>query len=434
MGPRAAASASATAGHAAVAGSARQASVRSRPAAARAQATGLARNSGVSTSSGIEYPPDTSGLTYRATTSISRPAYLSPITDPQSGQRITRITNTGGLRHRYSSKAVWNADQSLLMLDNAGRALLNGTTYASLLTGFSAGDYFAWDATVPSRGWSSNGGNAFRRMTITSSAISIAQTWTLSDYTSVDYGGGQGSPSTDGRYHAMAWRKSSGSVGVLVFDSTLGSVISEVALGSASSPSALIDSVCMSQAGDYVVVQFTAVGTGTTAGTWVYNRDLSTGTRRFLTNSTSHYDAGRLADGTDVLVMTEQRTGGYPGSGSFTVTGRWVMSSGVWAGTAATNYVFSHVSCRNTARWGWAYLSNYAASGTFPGKDEVVAVKLDGSDTVERFCHARSNAGESFYTLQTHACPSPDGARVIFASAWGTTSASDVYAFVTQAS
>jgi hypothetical protein len=109
------------------------------------------------------------------------------------------------------------------------------------------------------------------------------------------------------------------------------------------------------------------------------------------------------------------------------------MSTGVWAPTGATNYIYSHVSTRNTARPGWAYISNYASSGSFPGLDEIVAVKLDGSDIVERFCHARSNAGESYYSLQTHGCPSPDGQRVIFASAWNTTSSSNLYPYVTEA-
>jgi hypothetical protein len=225
------------------------------------------------------------------------------------------------------------------------------------------------------------------------------------------------------------WRKSSGAVGVGVFDAIAGSVISEVQLGSGSSSQSVIDSVCMSPSGDYVFVQGSSVGSGVSQGSWIYHRDLSPSTRRFLSISTSHYDAGSLEDGTDALVMTEQLIGGGTGGGSWVVTGRWVMSSGVWAATGALNYVYSHVSTRNTARPGWAYLSNYAPSGTFPGRDEIVAVKLDGSNTVERFCHSHTNS-ES-YGLQTHGCASPDGARVIFCSAWY---GSNGYAFVTEAS
>ena len=47
---------------------------------------------------------------------------------------------------------------------------------------------------------------------------------------------------------------------------------------------------------------------------------------------------------------------------------------------------------------------------------EIVAVKMDGSGTVERFGHYHSTA--SVYRSQAQAVPSPDGRRVLFASDW----------------
>ena len=60
---------------------------------------------------------------------IPNPDYLKPITDPTFGAKITRVTDPNrpvpGLhltwgnvaRHHYSIDPVWNADQSLLILD-----------------------------------------------------------------------------------------------------------------------------------------------------------------------------------------------------------------------------------------------------------------------------------------------------------------------------
>ncbi len=59
----------------------------------------------------------------------NRPDYLRPVIDPKSATKITRITGDPGelipgldarwdtvARHGYSKEAVWNADQSLLLL------------------------------------------------------------------------------------------------------------------------------------------------------------------------------------------------------------------------------------------------------------------------------------------------------------------------------
>jgi hypothetical protein len=57
-----------------------------------------------------------------------------------------------------------------------------------------------------------------------------------------------------------------------------------------------------------------------------------------------------------------------------------------------------------------------------PGKrfdDEVVAVKIDGSKAVERLAHMHG-AFNGCYRCETHAVPSRDGQRVIFASNWTT--------------
>jgi len=76
----------------------------------------------------------------------------------------------------------------------------------------------------------------------------------------------------------------------------------------------------------------------------------------------------------------------------------------------------SHVSTRNLERPGWAYVSYFKADGKC-FNDEIVAVKLDGSGSVERYTHKHS-VTPGCYRCESHPVPSPDGRRVLFASNW----------------
>jgi hypothetical protein len=84
------------------------------------------------------------------------------------------------------------------------------------------------------------------------------------------------------------------------------------------------------------------------------------------------------------------------------------------------------MSARSLNRNGWAYLSVYGPQGTLPGNDQVLAVNLDGSGTVEVFAHAHHY--DSRYESSPFAVPSRDGARVLFGSEW--TAGGPIYAYV----
>jgi hypothetical protein len=75
-----------------------------------------------------------------------------------------------------------------------------------------------------------------------------------------------------------------------------------------------------------------------------------------------------------------------------------------------------HVSTRNLDRPGWAYVSWFKVDGS-RYSDEITAIKLDGSGSVERLCHMHT-AASGCYRCEAHPVPSRDGARVIFASNW----------------
>src|SRR5204863_2566827 len=93
--------------------------------------------------------------------------------------------------------------------------------------------------------------------------------------------------------------------------------------------------------------------------------------------------------------------------------------------TDPTNEAYAHhISTRNLNRPGWAYVDFFQEDGK-RFSDEVIAVKLDGSKVVQRFAHKHSGfeAGtadltEECYRCESHAVPSLDGRRMLFASNW----------------
>ncbi len=89
-------------------------------------------------------------------------------------------------------------------------------------------------------------------------------------------------------------------------------------------------------------------------------------------------------------------------------------------------YGDAHLSCRNLQRPGWAYLSTDPERGGM-----ILAVKLDGSMTVEFFGHHFSSSVN--YTKSPMPVPSPDGTGVMFNSDFGdSTNPELVYVFETS--
>ncbi|CAA6809751.1 MAG: Unknown protein [uncultured Sulfurovum sp.] len=87
-------------------------------------------------------------------------------------------------------------------------------------------------------------------------------------------------------------------------------------------------------------------------------------------------------------------------------------------------YGGGHVSCRNTKRRGWCYVTTH-----YTGYKRVFALKLDGTgeENIENFSqtHLKDGYGE------TYGGASPDGSEVIFNSHWDTDT---IHTFVAEAS
>ena len=85
------------------------------------------------------------------------------------------------------------------------------------------------------------------------------------------------------------------------------------------------------------------------------------------------------------------------------------------------------VEDRNTKRPGWGVVgTNNSTSFVLSG--EIYALKMDGSQAIERYAHHRSV--QTDYEAAPFASPSWDGKRIIFRSNWGNTSGRPVGAYV----
>jgi hypothetical protein len=95
-----------------------------------------------------------------------------------------------------------------------------------------------------------------------------------------------------------------------------------------------------------------------------------------------------------------------------------------------------HISTRNSQRPGWVYVGYRSDHVGYKYSDEIMAVKMDGSQQVQRFTHTHTDIGT--YVGEAHAVPSPDGRRILWDSTWskncttcGTTS--DIKPYIVDA-
>ncbi len=406
---------------------------------------------------------------------VPRPPYGAPMMDPTFHTLVRRIAGNvgtalgGGVagswgrdaRHHYSKDQPWNSDGTLLALQNSGspsQVYLDGRTYTVKLgkcSSYSVGD----DRWHPSKAHPDERINVNGSELMWYDVVRCVKTrsWTLPF--AVDYfGPSEGNPSNDGRYAALT-----DGTRMFVVDmdpqpplapypaQRIGPAVSIASCGLADCS---VDWVSVSASGKYVVVSYN--------GDHPRVFDLDPGTLaltpRVMPASETHcsgapgrgyiYDLGHadLAvnpfDNNEDVLVGQEHCGNRGRVVGGKVMGSVVMvrlrDGAVTPLTDPTNEAYAHhISARNYDRPGWVYVGYHDE----PGKkysDEIVAVKLDGSKSVQRFAHKHS-AYSGCYRCESHAVPSRDGRRVLFASNWdrscglGCGASSDIKAYVVWA-
>lgn len=372
-----------------------------------------------------DYPEDTFPITSIATPVVRMPEYLKPMIDPTFGSTITRISDQTALdsqetaiKHAYSKNQYWNCDGSLVLLYGSPGYVLDGRTYKELRR-INIPRHAVWSnkdpnktfgTTVTARNGMEYGLNSFVTCNMTTDEWTLLHQFTQYDYICI--GEGEGNISNDDRYVALQC-KSGANTYLVVYDIQNDSIISTWDM-----QGRWPNNVSMSQSGNYVAAQWGVDGTGRYQGIEVFGRDLVF-QRQLHYNGQAHFDIGYDTSGNEVIAYFSAN----PNPPYNTRPCMYRLSDGTATdlfGNIQGRMSNWHVSCRNVDRPGWAYYSFYEVTfGTDLGKDEIFAVKLDGSGTVERFGHTQSSGyGISGYDGCPMAVPNRDGTKVLFSSDW----------------
>ncbi len=377
----------------------------------------------------IVLPPDRA-LTPVRRPDILRPGYLVGITDPTFGSTVRRVSDNHAfrstgmwLRQSHAKLQPWNSDGTRLLLGYTDPGfLIDGRTYAfdgQLLHKASSG---VWSNVDPDTFYSVQG-NQLLRISARSGRSEVAHDF--AGWTSVDIGHGEGSPSNDDRSIALI-ASDAERVAVIVYDLVRDEVVSTLPMPRWAGEG--LDWAAVSQSGSYVVLNWVEDGAGRGRGIDVYDRDLRF--VRHLADVSEQGDLGYDAAGQEVYVTFDPARGKRDGDQQRIVA--LGLEDGRMRLLQRTDWVGTHVSCRNLERPGWCYVSDASADAPRAGTggfDEIFALKLDGSGTVQRFAHAHQSKGVP-YDWTTLAVPSRDGTRVLWASDWGLGTVAPAYAYV----
>jgi hypothetical protein len=399
---------------------------------------------------------------------VPKPSYLAPSIDPTFRTRLLRITNDPGrpatpvagvwgtdARHVYSKQQPWNATGTMLTVENRGGGaksspiILDGETYRPLFTPCDAFDNYDYR-------WHPSPAHANEQIAVNKAGTELmwfdvvhckkTRSWKLPFRADYGIGSGEGNVSADGRYVVI-----SDSARMVVVDMDprgpnapgypyrrIGPVYTfePCSLKTGEPDFCPNGNISISPSGRYIDVKF---GSGGVACDTICDMHRIFEVDSGLVIRPHPMDARALRCGSfaarpngwvfplkhadlaldpfdhneDVLI------GGRacPGSSIGRVVKVRLRDGKVTALTDPMNEAsFMHGSARNTLRPGWFYVT-YARGVTGARFNaEIVAVKMDGSGTVERFGHYHSTA--STYRAQAQAVPSPDGRRVLFASDW----------------
>jgi hypothetical protein len=333
--------------------------------------------------------------------------------------------------HNYSKDPAWSADERLLVLKRVkslGTTLyLDGQTYRPLFARSApAGTAETrWHPTIPDEMVIVGTDATVRRWNARTNAVT-ATLFAAPGYAAADWSY-EGDLSTDARYVAIrATRSADGKRVGFRADLVTGAKGPDIDFAAEGifNP----DAVSVSAKGTYIMATGGITGgTPCCGGAYDAHKVFDAATGRLVQfwseyGRPSHYDHAVDAFGNEVAVGVD-KSPANPGrvvmrrlaDGAVTV-----LTKGGFAG---------HTSARNAARPGWAYVSHsYNGPNWPPYRDEVFAVRLDGSQAIERYGNLHGlNSGD--YDAEAHAVPAPDGRRVLFASEWGSAGARPVHAY-----
>jgi len=362
--------------------------------------------------------------------SIPRPGYLVPFTDPVFGTTITRITDAGKsianptgnstlngrswgsqTGHAYSSRAAWNADQSLMMMEKGtdGMIFLDGSSYTPLFRRSWPGDV-RWHPIDPDVLLYIDGSGhcvgAYEPRTNNTP-------WErcFSGYRSMEWSDpGKGKPSLDGKIIPVrAQRSSDGHWVAFLYYIDSDTRTSDIDMTPYVDPGDDPQFV-MSPLGDTIIINGCIIGH---TGKCEAQMALDVATRRELWRTNYYHDPGHADEAVDA--NGEAWRIGVSKEGPFK---GHIIKRNFRTGEAVTliPYWGEHTSTRGIEASRNMAIVSYAYPSGSPLRSEIAGVCLDGS-CFERYAHTH-NSGSSDYLAENHGSISQFGNKIVFRSDW----------------
>jgi len=384
----------------------------------------------------IKKYPATTTLAARATdNTVVKPTLGTPTIDPIYQTRITMVDKPDESTSAYAKVQNWNADMRLLRIGNRiydaktlsetdiTQGKTNDDAYNTLCS--RASDYFRWSNKVPNKFYVINSSYELIQGKVVGDDVDCSNVLdTFSDYEVVHMGPHEGNIDYEDKYVVFVAKKpADDTLYVILYDlqtkirvwtktmPTQHWVWKTVNGSSFWAPSTL-DWLSVSPSGKYIAFNNES---NNTDGMYRYDINLTNKSKlQFDYEGTlysvgGHGDIGYDTDGNEVYVQFMGGVGVY----SFNLDNPVELGKKL----LGSPYGGGHISCRNTKRPGWCYISaNNDSNGN--GLRSVFALKIDGTgaENVQNF--SQSHIDTDYHDV--YGSPTPDGRKVIFNSHWGT--------------
>jgi len=388
--------------------------------------------------------PETIVLDARATDdTVLKPTLNNPTIDPVYQTKITMVDKSDTSTSSYSKVQSWNSDMTHLRIGNRlydahtlteidiTKNKTQSEAYHTLCSRSS--DYFRWSSKVPNRFFVLNSSKQFVQAEIMGNDINCSTILEpFLEYEVVHLGPHEGNIDVDDKYVVFIAKKPDDTTlyvilydienKVKVWTKTMPSQAWEWVTINGSSfwkPSTL-DWISISPSGKYIVFNN---DNGYTDGMYSYDINLSNKTKLQykwdgdgnLYSEGGHGDMGYDTDGHEVWVQFISGLGIY----SFNLDNPTELGKEL----LGSPYGGGHISCRNTKRPGWCYITTVGTN-----YKRIFALKLDGTGEENVQNYTQSHIDNNFH--ETYGSTSPDGTKMIFNSHWGT---NKVETFVVEA-
>jgi len=384
--------------------------------------------------------PEIKKLKARSTDSnVDKPENKKPSIDYHYNTIIRKVIKKDYVRSAYPKVQSWNKNMTLLRISNrlynastleesdlTSRYFSNSSAYRGLCSRYS--DYFRWSNKESDMFYVLNSSKQFIRGKILDNSIDCTDTIeTFSDYEVVHLGPYEGNIDYNDKYVLFITKKyKKDNVYVILYnieeekrvwtkELINNKWISKEKEWSLTS----LDWISISPSGKYILINESNEN-GAEEGMYRYDINFNNRVKFQLKykhkvySEGGHGDMGYDMDGNEVFVQFISGLGVY----------QFSLENPKENGKRVLNlYGGGHVSCRNSERKGWCYITTH-------GKNyrDVFALKLDGTDneTVQNFTQAHMVADLD----KIYGSPSPDGRKIIFNSDWGSGNAAELDTFV----